>query len=132
MTGRNTAQKRPRRRALPQPRTARLVLYVGSVLPGLLVPALSLWQSETALALMMLLGWTLLPALALLLPLYATRHGVSTFEAIWPPVVCYALGWLALRLMPPGGPVLTGIILSLLGASAGQEWRRRRERTGRR
>lgn len=105
-------------------RKARLVLYTGSVLLGLVVPGLSLWDSDTALALMMLSGWTLLPAAALLLPLYAARRGIGAFEAWWPPVVCYALGWLSLRLPPPGIPMLLGL-MGILSASAGQELRKR-------
>ena len=107
-------------------RTARLVLYGGSVLLGLVPPVLSLWDSVTSLALMMLSAWTVHLAAAVLLQLYAARRGVSAFEACWPPVVCYAVGWLALRLLPPGVPVLLGLALGILGASAGQELHKRR------
>ena len=106
---------------------ARLVLYIGSALLGGLIPLLVLCGTQLTLMLVMLSGWTLLPLLSLALPLQATRRGLHPFEAFWPPVVCYALGWLAMRLPPPGMPMLVAIVVALLSASAGQELRRRKK-----
>jgi len=94
---------------------------------GVIRARLVLCGTQLALMLVMLSGWTLLPILSLALPLQATRRGLHPFEAFWPPVVCYALGWLAMRLPPPGMPILVAIVVALLSASAGQELRRRKK-----
>lgn len=107
-------------------RGPRLLLYGGGALPALVLPLLWAWGTESALALMLLTGWTLLPALAVALPLLAARRGLHPLEAFWPPAAGYALGWLSLRLPPPGVPLLIGAAAGLLAASAGQELLRRR------
>ena len=86
-----------------------------------LYPLLFLLEGDGPVLLMAALSYVFLPLAALLLPCWAALGGVHPLAA------CLPVGGLALIFgsSPPWVGLLC-LLLSLIGASAGQEWKKRR------
>ena len=100
-----------------------VLLLSALVLQGL-YPLLFLMEGDGAVLLMMLLTYVLLPLAALLLPCWAALGGVHPLAA------CLPVGGLAL--LHGAAPVWVGLLcllLSLIGAAAGQEWKKRQNKS---
>ena len=86
-----------------------------------LYPLLFLLEGDAPVLLMVALTYGLLPLAALLLPCWAALGGVH------PLVACLPIGGLSLLFgMPPPWLGMICLLLSLIGAAAGQEWKKRR------
>ena len=108
-----------RERLLPARRFAALVL-AALALQGL-YPLLFLMEGDAPVLLMAALTYAFLPLAALLLAWWAALGGVHPLAA------CLPVGGLALIFgsSPPWVGLLC-LLLSLIGAAAGQEWSKRR------
>ena len=87
-----------------------------------LYPLLFLLEGDGAVLLMVLLTYVLLPAAAALLPCWAALGGAQPLAACLPVGGC--------SLIVGAAPVWVGLVciaLSLIGAAAGQEWRKRKK-----
>ena len=99
-------------------RFAALVL-AALALQGL-YPLLMLLEGDVPVLLMVALTYALLPLAALLLPCWAALGGVHPLAA------CLPIGGMALLFgAPPAWVGLMCLLLSLIGAAAGQEWKKR-------
>lgn len=88
-----------------------------------LYPLLFLLEGDGAVLLLLLLTYVLLPAAAALLPCWAALGGVHPLAACLPVGGC--------SLIVGAAPVWVGLMciaLSLIGAAAGQEWEKRRNK----
>lgn len=105
----------------PARRFAALVL-AALALQGL-YPQLLLMEGDAPVLLMVALTYGLLPLAALLLPCWAALGGVHPLAA------CLPIG--GLSLLFGAAPLWVGLVcllLSLVGAAAGQEWKKRRNK----
>ena len=99
-----------------------VLLLSALVLQGL-YPLLFLMEGDGAVLLMMLLTYVLLPVAAFLLPCWAALGGVHPLAA------CLPVGGLSLLMgIAPVWVGLLCLLLSLIGAAAGQEWKKRRNK----
>ncbi len=97
-----------------------VLTLVALALQGL-YPLLLFMEGDAPVLLMVTLTYGLLPIAALLLPCWAALGGVNPLAA------CLPVGGLALLF--GASPLWVGLIcllLSLIGAAAGQEWKKRR------
>ena len=95
------------------------------VLQGL-YPLLFLMEGDGAVLLMVLLTYALLPLAALLMPCWAALGGAHPLAA------CLPVGGFSLIIgAAPAWVGLVCLLLSLIGAAAGQEWEKRRGKEGR-
>ncbi len=102
-------------------RFAALVL-VALALQGL-YPLLLLMEGDAPVVLMIALTYGLLPLAAFLLPCWAAMGGAH------PLAVCLPVGGMALLFgTSPPWVGLVCLLLSLIGGTAGQEWKKRRNR----
>ena len=86
-----------------------------------LYPLLMLLEGDAPVLLMVALTYGLLPIAALLLPCWAALGGVHPLAA------CLPVGGMALLFgLSPVWVGLMCLLLSLIGAAAGQEWKKRR------
>ena len=100
-------------------RFAALVL-AALALQGL-YPLLLRMEGDAAVLLLVALTYGLLPLAAVMLPCWATRGNVHPLAA------CLPIGGLSLLLgTAPPWAGLVCLLLSLVGAAAGQEWEKRR------
>jgi hypothetical protein len=76
-------------------------------------------------AAMVLYNAVLFPALSFSLPLWAAIRGVNPYGSFFPPLVFYAIGIIIIRFAPPAWVFPVCFILSILGASIGQQLYRR-------
>lgn len=85
-------------------------------------PLLFLLEGDGAVLLMVLLTYVLLPLTALLLPCWAALGGAH------PMAACLPVGGFSLLTgAPPAWVGFTCLLLSLIGATAGQEWQKRKK-----
>ena len=95
------------------------------VLQGLYL-LLFLMEGDGAVLLMVLLTYALLPLAALLMPCWAALGGAHPLAA------CLPVGGFSLIIgAAPAWVGLVCLLLSLIGAAAGQEWEKRRGKEGR-
>ncbi len=98
------------------------LVFAALALQGL-YPLLLLMEGDAPVLLMVALTYGLLPIAALLLPCWVALGGVHPLAA------CLPVGGLALLFgLSPAWVGLTCLLLSLIGAAAGQEWEKRRNK----
>ena len=97
------------------------VLFLAALALQGLYPLLFLMEGDAPVLLMLALTYVLLPLSAALLPCWAALGGVHPLAA------CLPIGGMALLFgtSPPWVGMIC-LLLSLIGAAAGQEWEKRR------
>lgn len=103
-----------------------LIQLLASLALASLVLLIHAWSHPLSLVLMHLYSRAVLPLACLALPLWAAFMGLDPYAAFFPPLLLPGLSFLWLRLPLPVWVVMLSFFLSVLGASIGQEMRRRR------
>ena len=104
---------------------ARIILWAVSALCGIIPILLYTVPYLWAPAAMVVYNTVLFPVLSLLLPMWAAQEGMNPYGAFLPPLLFFAIGVIIIRFAPPALIWPVSFVLSILGASIGQELYRR-------